>query len=316
MVHPYSLLPYFLLVTTIVAAYDGKFISIPAASREEVARALTSTNTTTTKISHPFPAILGGTPVDDDEFPWFGRTDITFFTDTFSFGSSCGASLIHSDIAVSAAHCIADDIRENVGYSFSITFYLGANTYDGRDGIALEVESLYYPKDYDFPFNDVVLYKLRTPTQDVTPVVWNTNPLTPFTGDIGTAIGFGVTTPDGDASSILLKVDLPAISNVECSTYYRDPTPVSISCVYAEGEGRDICQGDSGGPIITNTGVLYGVTSYSGEVCGESPSGFTRTSYVNDFITKVRTDCRIFTVAETLSSNIDVFLFSQIVGYM
>jgi secreted trypsin-like serine protease len=273
---------FFTLVVPIAVAYDTNFISVTAAVREELARTLTtgSTNETQTTLGNPFPAIVGGTPVEENEFPWFGRTAISLSNSFESIEASCGASLIHSDMAVSAAHCIGD-----AGYSYSVTFYLGANKYDGSDGIALEVENMYYPKDFNFPSNDIVLYKLRTAT-DVTPVSWNTNPLIPLRGDIGTAIGFGLTSDDGDESSILLKVDLPAITNLECSTFYFD-TADSITCTYAQGQGKDICQGDSGGPIITNDGVLYGVASFTGEVCGDIPAGFTRTSYMNDFITKV-----------------------------
>ena len=54
------------------------------------------------------PAIVGGEPADDNEFPWFGRTDIVFFNDFDAFGFTCGASLIHTDIAATAAHCIVD----------------------------------------------------------------------------------------------------------------------------------------------------------------------------------------------------------------
>ena len=271
------------LAAPIVIAYDTKLVSVPAATRSELARTLTRTNDTQF-INIPFPNIVGGEPAEDDEFPWFGRTDITFFTDSDSVGFSCGSSLIHSDIAVSAAHCVVDAIREYIGYSYTITFNLGATSYSGSDGIELQVENIYYPKDYDFPENDIVFYKLRTAT-DVTPVLWNTNPLIPLRGDIGTAIGFGLTSDNGDESSILLKVDLPAITNLECSQYFN--VPDSITCSYAEGEGKDICQGDSGGPIVTQDGVLYGITSFSGKICATRPSGFTRTSYFSDFMTKV-----------------------------
>ena len=284
---PRCILPLFILTVSIVTAYDTAVISLPTATREELSRALASTNNNTTEyIGNPFPSIVGGSPADDDEFPWFGRTDITFFNNFESAGFSCGASLIHSDMVVSAAHCIADSIPKYVGYAYTITFYLGANAFDGSDGIALEVQNIYYPTNYDFPTNDIILYKLRTAT-DVTPVAWNTNPLIPFAGDIGTAIGFGLTSSGGDDASTLLKVDLPAITNVECSTFFT--VPASVTCTYAKGQEKDICEGDSGGPILTENGILYGITSFGGDPCATTPSGFTRTSSFNDFMTKVST---------------------------
>ena len=282
-------LPLFILIATPVAAYnDTKWISVPATSRKKlVARAQTRTNATQ-KVTETIPAIIGGTPAGNNEFPWFGRTEIVTADSFGNFNiGSCGASLIHRDIAVSAAHCIVDSIRD--GYDFAITFYLGANEYDGTDGIELEVASAVYPTNYDFPINDMVFYKLQTAT-NVNPVSWNNNALTPLDGDVGTAIGFGLTSDDGDESSILLKVDLPAITTSECINFYGpDGVPDSITCVFDEDLEKSICQGDSGGPIITENGVLYGVTSFSGTTCGATPSGFTRTSFFTDFMSKVST---------------------------
>ena len=280
-----------LLVPTVAAYNDTEWILVPAVTRNELdAGATTSSNATTNESINPFPAILGGTPAGTDEFQWFGRTDI-LYRDSFGnlFGVSCGASLIHGDFVVSASHCIVDIARS--GNPFSVTLNLGANRFDGSDGIALAVESVIYPTNYVFPFNDLVLYKLRG-TTNVAPVPWNTNALTPLDGAIGTAIGFGLTSDDGAGSAILLKVNLPAITNSRCLQFYAAAfVPDSITCVYAERQGKDICQGDSGGPIISANGVLYGVTSFSGETCGASPSGFTRTSYLSNFISSVSTCC-------------------------
>ena len=270
-----------------VAAYKTKSISVPASSREALAaaRAQIRTNTTNKSINPPIPAILGGIPAGNNEFPWFGITEI-FLTDLFNINilSYCGSSLIHSDIAVSAASCIVGDLK--LPY-FSVTFYLGANEYDGSDGIELEAETYIYPDNYEFPFNDMVFYKLKTAATNVVPVSWNTNALIPLAGDIGTAIGYGVTS---DSSEISAKVDLPAITNSECSKFYNN-IPDSITCVYAGGQKKDIGGVDLGGPILTKGGVLYGVASFSGATNGATPSGFTRTSYLSDFISAVSNYC-------------------------
>ena len=60
------------------------------------------------------------------EFPWFGRTEILFDLGIQGLlGFSCGGSLIHRDIVVSAAHCIVDTIRENPDANVYVTFNLG-----------------------------------------------------------------------------------------------------------------------------------------------------------------------------------------------
>ena len=57
------------------------------------------------------PSIIGGVVAGSSEFPWFGRTEILFDLGIQGLlGFSCGGSLIHRDIVVSAAHCVVDTI--------------------------------------------------------------------------------------------------------------------------------------------------------------------------------------------------------------
>jgi trypsin len=290
-------------LTSVISAYDGTFTTRDAANateRAKFAAALKRSGTTTATRSNYYhstdPAIVGGQVAGSNEFTWFGRIDITIANAFDVFTVSCGASLIHRDIAVSAAHCIVDAVRD--GASFTIDFNLGANLYSGSDGTVLSVQRISWPDAYNFPENDIVFLKLETSTS-VTPVRWNTDPLIPQDGNLGKAVGFGLTSDDGDGSLVLLKVDLPAISNAACKTFYSF-VPDTITCAYAPNSGKDICQGDSGGPIITQGGILYGITSFSNGVCTKGPAGFTRTSFFRDFISSVRTPpdemtlCHIF----------------------
>jgi Trypsin len=285
------ILPLLIMASPIVAMeYTGTFQSLSTANaveRAQIAQLLEGSNVTDNlKKNNSVPYIIGGVPANENEFPWFGRTTVTYYN-SFGFpeGSfSCGASLIHSDIAISAAHCVVDTLRENPDYSFTIEFNLGANEYFGSDGIVFDVERIVYPTSYDFPTDDIVYYKLGT-SSNVDPVPWNTDPSIPSVGDIGTAIGFGDTSDFGENSPILLKVDLPAISVTQCEQTYF--VPDSITCTYIPG--KSTCQGDSGGPIITRNGEVYGLTSFgSVEGCSKGPTGFTRTSYFGEFTSQVR----------------------------
>jgi trypsin len=234
--------------------------------------------------TQPFPYIIGGEIAGSGEFPWFGRTDITFLIGFDFLVISCGGSLIHEDIVVSAAHCIVDTIREYPGAPFFVNFNLGANQYDGSDGIIYEVATVYWPDSYSFPFNDIVFYKLSVSTS-VQPVSLNTNPSLPSVGDFGTAIGFGKTSNDGEGSPILLKVELATISNAACDQFYRDYDE-SIICTFTQG--KSTCQGDSGGPIVTQSGALFGLTSFGpAGGCDTGPTGFTRISWYSDYIASV-----------------------------
>jgi trypsin len=186
------------------------------------------------------PAILGGEVAGVDEFPWFGRLNITLTNRNGKSSTSCGASLIHSDIVVSSAQCLVDDIRDT-GATYAIKFYLGANKYDGSDGIALDVVNITWPGTYSFPTDDIVLMKLRNSTI-VAPVSWNKDPSIPKLGDLGRTIGFGLTSDSGSISPVLRKVDLPTISSAECKRIYR-LLPASITCSYAPNSGKDVCEG-------------------------------------------------------------------------
>ena len=239
--------------------------------------------TATSNVSQPLPAIIGGELAGSTEFGWFGRTSIVFDLGggSFLFGS-CGGSLIHADIVVSAAHCLIDSLAEFPNVPFSITFHLGANRYDGNDGIKLAVTDYYYRTDYTFPANDIIFYKLSSSTS-VPPVSWNTNPSIPSVGDISTAIGFGKTSDGGSGSETLLKVNLAVVA---CEG-------AGITCTFTQG--KSICQGDSGGPILTSNGVLYGMASFvTGGACTTGPSGFTQSSYFRNDFTSVRLTPRLF----------------------
>ena len=166
--------------------------------------------------------IAGGENATEDEFPWFGRTISSLETIEGPFTSACSASLIHSDIVMSAASCFFPDIADPEVTSITIQFNLGGNLRDGSDiTAAYQVSDVYWPRNYGYPRpdNDIVFYKLVIPTGNstsVAPATWNADPSIPSVGDVGTVIGYGTSTLGGPFSPFLLKVDLDAISTAEC----------------------------------------------------------------------------------------------------
>ena len=231
--------------------------------------------------------IIGGETAASGEYPWFGLTIITI--DRHLFGTisvGCGSSFIHSDIVMSAAHCIVDAIRVFPRANIQVEIYAGwsEGTYDS----VYQVSDIYWPRSYAFPKagDDLVFYKVTSPTS-VTPVSWNTDPAVPSVGENGTAIGHGQTVSGGPTSNTLQKTKISVITNAECGAYFNQTIDSWGVCAFTPGQS--LCLGDSGGPMLTPSGILFGVNSfvlYPNE-CDQGPSGFVRVSSYTDMLASV-----------------------------
>lgn len=160
----------------------------------------------------PVGLIVGGHPAEFGEYPSFG---------TPSPDNGCGATLIHEDVALTAAHC------EDVFVSTSSPWYkspyktlqLGGILSDGSD--ALDTVEIVAERPHPsfvsaFQGTDLMLLKLRR-ASTVPTSRWNTNPFVPADGEITTVIGFGATSYGGPASDVLLEVDVPIIDFGACN---------------------------------------------------------------------------------------------------
>lgn len=100
----------------------------------------------------------------------------------------------------------------------------------------------------------------------------------------------GVTdTSTGSRSTLLLKVDVPAVSRSQCQANYAGSLITdSMFCAGLPQGGKDACQSDSGGPIVDSTKTVIGVVSW-GSGCGEpnSPGVYARIGALLDFINSV-----------------------------
>jgi hypothetical protein len=187
-------------------------------------------------------------------------------------------------------HCVGSVLAPNF-YGYSITLYFGANKYDGTDAVAVRnVKRLWYLTEYNFPFNDIVLYTWDEPVNNIDPIAFNRVADLPSAGSVGRAIGFGLTSDEGSESTILLQLDLNVVAASVCNNFFsgEDLSESELVCVRAP-DGKGICQGDSGGPLFATVGgelTLLGMTSFGG-TCGASPSGFTATSHFQELIDEV-----------------------------
>jgi len=120
------------------------------------------------------------------------------------------------------------------------------------------------------------------------------------------AIGWGRTSFGGNASDVLLEVDLQIISNDNCKDAIQTILPWYLSffplsfifrfvydsmiCAVAEEDEATVCNGDSGGPLIikgsngSQSDLQVGISSWNMLCDGAYPSAFTNVANVYDFV--------------------------------
>lgn len=109
------------------------------------------------------------------------------------------------------------------------------------------------------------------------------------TDEAVTAIGWGVTSYDGNQSKFLQKVQLNMTDMEQCQENYGQAgVALTDNMICAAGEGRDTCQGDSGGPLLKVEGGktnVIGVVSF-GIGCAHPyfPGIFTKVANYVDWI--------------------------------
>merc|ERR1712038_976328 len=237
--------------------------------------------------------IVGGEQSTAGKYPWiiavnFGSTD-------GSNPGGCAATLVASNWAITAAHCVVDS-----GFTTkdSLSLVLGefdlSSSTDSNDGnrknVMLALDPIVH-ESYKSPnvnSNDIALLKLA---EDV-----DLNTYTPaclaasgadYTGQNGRVYGWGSTASCPAATSnILLEVEVPIVSDSVCEAASNDAVTItdpgtgqcvtqafsysgqiSSDMVCAGSSGKDACQGDSGGPFTvksssTSQHDLVGVVSW------------------------------------------------------
>lgn len=187
--------------------------------------------------------IYGGSDAGPSEFPSFVFPQGQTFT--------CGATLIHEDIAITVAHCL-DGLTSFVNQrllsfgSSSNTVSIGGNQKDGSNAVDFRkvvIERQHPDYNSDSVVADVAVLKLDSPSS-APPVQFNEEPSDPSTGASMVTVGYGVTEL-GDFPGVLQKVTVDVVDSSICTTqlapYYDDS---KMLC--AGGSGVDSCAGDSG----------------------------------------------------------------------
>lgn len=234
--------------------------------------------------------IIGGSP--SKAWPWIAYLYIRENDETYL----CGASLIHKDWLLTAAHCV------NKIPAANITGALNRHNRYSSTGESFIIDKVVVhpdyvsgntdPKRYD---NDIALLKLKSSSK-IQPILLSQPYAKQDTaaGRIAIALGWGIT-DNGESSKDLLQVELPLISNKLCSDSLSDikNAPEITNNMICAGDGlgtKDSCNGDSGGPLITydaasNSWGHVGTTSW-GIGCAEPElyGVYTRTTKFTELI--------------------------------
>ncbi|XP_049942723.1 trypsin alpha-like [Schistocerca serialis cubense] len=194
--------------------------------------------------------IIGGSDADIADYPW----QLSF---EYSDSHICGASIISSNWALSAAHC-ADQLNVLL-----ISFRAGSSI-RGSGGTVRKAGSGYMHGSYDS----------NTLDYDVTVIKVVSLPSDGYDPEGGLAVtvtGWGTTYTDGPAASTLQKVDISIVDRSTCRSIFANINTVTDRMVCAGEAGRSVCNGDSGGPLVSgNTQV--GIVSWGNPEC-EAASG-------------------------------------------
>ncbi|WP_069115291.1 trypsin-like serine protease [Jiangella alba] len=228
--------------------------------------------------------IVGGAPAPEGEYPF-----VTYLVIDDQF--ACGGSLIEPDVILTAAHCV-----NGSGPTDGIVAHFGSVDLTSPDIQTFTSESVSSGNISGIP-NDWALVQLseEVPAEVATPVDIVSDDSFDAS-ETFRVIGWGATSEGGDASDVLLEVDVPGVSDDECVAAYeaigiQTSPEVELCAGDLEQGGVDSCQGDSGGPLLVEENGEYlqvGVVSW-GEGCARPgiPGVYTQLSAVTDSIAAV-----------------------------
>lgn len=227
--------------------------------------------------SEPEPRIVGGQNAEQQEYPYFT-----------GWGRSCGATLIHDDILLTAAHCNPVETNQVIVGAY-------AKAQPMLESEIRTVERRIIHPDYNVnTWNfDVMLLKLNEPVTTIPKVVLNNNPAIPRDSSTVTPLGLGrLAEVDGEFPEVLQEVNVRVINSIICNSSPMYPGWIqdSMVCAGVLGGGQDACFGDSGGPLLqmdfdTGEMVQVGVVSF-GTGCArrDKPGVYHRVSSSYDWI--------------------------------
>lgn len=223
-----------------------------------VSQAAVSRNVPANLILRQEDRIVGGQSAKIEDFPYMAAL-------TYDGEFQCGMSIISSRYLITAAHCTDDGIGGNQWTK------VRAGSAKLNETIVYAVSNLYvHPKynyttyDYDVAIIELSKNLELGPTMKPIGLV-NETATAKSTARIS---GWGKLKPGGKGTNDLQYVEVPIVSQLECSKKsFENKVTERMICAGVPEGGKDSCQGDSGGPMVVG-GLLAGAVSW-GKGCAK-----------------------------------------------
>lgn len=196
--------------------------------------------------------LVGGSPAASSEFPWMAFLAIETQSGDIA---QCGGSLIAPRWVLTAAHCVADSVSvgaiigrttaptslSDPDFVFAARIFTNAGYVSGAFGVA-----------------DVALVELREASSAQPIYLAKPGDSQLYTaGTMATLTGWGLTSPGGQLSDVLLRGELPIRSSSDCLAAYPGFNASFNTCAgYSSAEASQpvgSCSGDSGGPLFVRS---------------------------------------------------------------
>uniref|UniRef100_A0A182LU00 Peptidase S1 domain-containing protein n=1 Tax=Anopheles culicifacies TaxID=139723 RepID=A0A182LU00_9DIPT len=176
----------------------------------------------------------------------------------------CGASIISSVWALTAAHCLYPDPDPK-----TITLRAGTSNQSSGGRIynasRIIIHPMYSPSTMD---NDVAVIRVDSYFNGPNMGYIGLVPLgyEPMTGVRAIVTGWGRQSEESKQSMTLAGVEIPIVDKTDCMNQWSG-VQVTPQMICAGELGKDSCNGDSGGPLVSG-GRQIGIVSWGSTKCG------------------------------------------------